>query len=152
MGKVIDNSFTEDVNYVTANSLVRANRWASSVNGVKAFIDAIGISSDYNPRQSMVVSGAGDTLTCTPTAGHGSSAYWWVSVSDGKGHFAHGEVTDLATPGNVALDVSNFDYQTSWTVVIRARKTGDTQDAVVIWSIDNPSEDPTVAIPAGYHN
>jgi len=152
MAKDIDNSWDEDKKYVEEISLIRANRWAASENGAKAYIDAVGVSNDYNPRQSMVVNSGANTLTCTPTADHGSSEYWWVSVSDGKGHFAHGEVTDLSTPGNVALSTTNFDYETQWTVIMRCRKTGDTQDAVIIWTIDNPSEDPTVAIPAGYHN
>lgn len=152
MGKQIDNSYTEDVNYVTAYGGIRTNRWAASSNAVQLFIDAIGISNDFNPRQSMVVNSTANTLVCTPTAGNGDADYWWVMVTDGDGNFAHGEVTDLATPGTVSLSTVNFNYQKDWLVTMRVRKTGDERDVVIVWNIANPAEDVTVAIPAGYHN
>lgn len=152
MGKQIDNTWTEDKKYVTQMSLVRNNSWSNSANGINVYLDGIGVSPSFAPRQSMVVASGANTLTCTPTAENASADYWWVSVTDGKGHFAHGEVTDLVTPGTVVLSTVDFDYQVDWIVTIRVRKTGDTQDAVLIWSIANPGEDPTVAIPAGYYN
>lgn len=152
MAKNISNSFTESIDYITVKALKRAQRWAASAQGLKVFLDAIGISNDYNPRGSLAVASGANTLTVTPQADHANSDYWWISVTDGKGHEAHGEVADLATPGTAVLSTVNFDYQAQWFVTIRARKTGDTQDAVIFWTIDNPSEDPTVVIPAGYNN
>jgi len=152
MSQVIDNSYVEGAKTVDLLSKIQSKRWSTPSNGAKAFIPAIGISNDYNPRHSMVVSSAGDLTTITPTAETTTSERWWVTITDGDGNWAQGEVADIATPTPLALDTSGLNADKDWQTILRARKTGDEQDAVILWPIQNPASNPTVAIPAGYNN
>jgi hypothetical protein len=153
MTKIIDNSWVEGSKYVDLMSLKQSKRWSAPSNVVKAFIAAEGLSDTYNPRHAMVVNSGADTVTVTPSAGtFASSEYWWVTITDGEGNWVQGEVTDLTTPGNVVLSTVGFNYDKPWQTILRARLTGNTVDAVILWPINDPASDPTVTIPAGYGN
>lgn len=151
MTKVIDNSWVEGASYVEEMSLLRAKRW-SFPNGVKAYIPAIGISDDFDIGMSMIVDVTVDgDVTATATGSYEDAEYIWMMITDGEGHFVHGESATPATPTDIVLDISTLNAQKDWTVIVRAKKVGDERDAVILWTIANPATDPTVVIPVTYY-